>query len=172
MTPDNLIIEDFDFCQYPITRIYPLGGKTVIQIGEPSTESSRKALEDKLFDLQCDYDSMEKERDELSNELESIGDSSSVKADREELQRLEDAFDQIEQSISDFATDADIRPTTNEADNIDMLHEKYTELKKELDEADETIGGMRIDNNALAYTIFRQEQTIAKLEELLAAKEK
>lgn len=166
----NTIIEDYDFSQYPIVRTYKLGDKTVIQIGQPIGLLSWKEIEANLDRLQHDHDLLEKERDELSDELESIGDAATVKADKEELQRLEDAFAQIEQAVSGFATSADIRPTTNEADNIDMLHEKYSVLQNEVEDLTEDIRGLRVDNKILADTVFRQEQTIARLEEKLATK--
>lgn len=167
MTPDKLIIQDFEFQEYLIIRTYKLGDKTVIQIDNEYL--SRNELSDDLDRLQSDYDRLEKEKDELSDELESIGDAATVKANKEELQRLEDVFDQIEQAVSSFATSADIRSTTNEADNIDMLHEKYSALQNEVEDLTEDVRGLRVDNTALADTVFRQEQTIARLEEKLAA---
>ena len=172
MTPDKLIIQDFEFQEYPVDRVYSLGGKMVIQISEPTDGPSNKVLAEKLDSLQHDYDLLEKERDELSDELKSIGSHEQVKSDKDELESLRDSFDQIEQSISSFATNADIRPTTNEADNIDMLHEKYMELQNLAEGLDDEISGLKVDNRALADAVFRQEQTIARLEELLAAKEK
>lgn len=168
MTPDKLIIQDFEFQEYPIVKTYKLGDKTVIQID--NEHLSRNKLSDDLDRLQSDYDALEKEKDELSDELESIGDAATVKAHKEELQRLEEAFDRIEGVISHFAADAGVCLVADDVLNIDTLHEKYLDLKKELDEADEIIGGFRVDNTALAHTIFRQEQTIARLEEKLATK--
>lgn len=172
LTPKNveIVVQDFNFGEYSIERAYKLGDKLMIQVEYLGDEKSAEELQTELDSLQNDYAALEKERDELSRELESIGDAATVKADKEELQRLEDAFNQIEQAVSSFATSADIRPTTNEANNIDMLHEKYMELQNMAESLDDEIGGLKVDNNALCDTIFRQEQTIARLEEQLAAK--
>ena len=144
-----------------------MGEKTVIQIGSPLGETPRQKLVYELEILTQEYDLLAKERDELSDELESIGDAASVKADREDLQRLEDAFDQIEQSVSTFAIDADIRPTTNEADNIDMLYAKYLELRNTITDLTDELGELKVDNRALASKIEDQDETIAYLEKEL-----
>lgn len=63
MTADQLIIEDFDFCQYPIVRLYPLGNKTVIQIGESLYEKPKNVLQSEIDDLEHNLSVIEEEKE-------------------------------------------------------------------------------------------------------------
>jgi hypothetical protein len=40
MTPENILVQDFDFSEYPVIRSYQMGEKTVIQIGSPTRGNS------------------------------------------------------------------------------------------------------------------------------------
>ena len=82
MNLNSLIIEDFDFTRYPITQIYPLADKTVIQIGECSILGLTKkdllakieSLEDKVSEYQEDSGNLESANDELEYKNENLQD--------------------------------------------------------------------------------------------------
>jgi predicted nucleic acid-binding Zn-ribbon protein len=159
MTPDNLIIEDFDFSRYEITRIYPLGGKTVIQIGEPISETPRNTLLSKIDDLEHDYKILEEEKESAESELE--------KAEKElnDLEeKHEEELDKIESSLESAEQFLGIETSER------LIHRRIAELTRKIDEnfQSEKVSGLEIDNNALADTIFRQEQTIANQDQKIA----
>jgi hypothetical protein len=164
MTPDNLIIEDFDFFQYPITRIYPLGGKTVIQIGEPISETPRNALSSKIDDLEHDYKILEEEKESAESELEKAEKELNYLEEKheEELDKIESSLESAEQFLGIETSER-------------LIHRRICELARKIEEnlQSEKVAGLEIDNRALCDTIEKQARIIAKLEEkLLAEKEK
>lgn len=162
MTADQLIIEDFDFCQYPITRIYPLGNKTVIQIGEASCETPRKTLLDEINDLKHDCKIFEEEKESAESELEKA-ESELEKAEKElnsleekhgeELDKIEGALESAEHQLGIDTSSRWIQDRIEEFAVI--LSEKIEELE--------------LDNRALASTITDQNEIIANLEKRLDA---
>jgi len=157
MTADQLIIEDFDFSRYPITRIYPLGGKTVIQIGESLSEKPKKLLLDKIDELEHDLEVAEEEKESAESELE--------KAEKE-LTDTEEKHEEYLHKIDCALESAEfnLKIDTSSRHSYDRISEIAAILSEKIEELEL--------NRALADTIFRQEQTIAKLEEqLLAAQE-
>ena len=70
MNLNSLIIEDFDFLRYPIVRIYPLGSKTVIQIGESPNEKPKSVLQSEIDDLEHNLAVTEEEKENAEKELE------------------------------------------------------------------------------------------------------
>ena len=165
MNPDDLIIEDFNFCQYPIVRLYPLGNKTVIQIGEVSFDKSRSELLDEIDDLNKGISGLEYE----IKELESSGDD--LEAEKEKLnEQIDSAFLLLEENF-DYLPDYSETIGWNITALKDFLNNK-ARSNAEWEELEEKIAGLKIDNRALASTIADQNETIADLtEQLLAAQE-
>lgn len=166
MNPDNLIIEDFDFLQYPITRIYPLGGKTVVQIGESLYEKPKSVLQSEIDDLEHNLAVIEEEKENAEKELE--------KAEKE-LNDLEEQhnkeLDKIENSLESAEQFLGIKTSER------LIHRRITELSDKIEEKfdalKEEISRLRVDNTALAWNIEQQDQALAKLEEnILAAQQK
>lgn len=158
MTPDQLIIEDFDFSHYPIVRVYSLGGKTVIQIGEPLSEKTRKSLFNEIDDLKHDYKVLEREKESAESELE--------KAEKkfDELQeKHEKELDKIEDSLESAEKIFGIKTTER------LIHYRILELARKIEEnfQSEKVSGLEIDNRALCDTIEKQDQIIADLTEKL-----
>lgn len=158
MNPDNLIIEDFDFSRYPIVRIYPLGGKTVIQIGEPLYETPRNLLLDEIEDLKHDYKILEEEKENVEKELE--------KAEKE-LNNLEEQhneeLDKIENSLESAEQFLGIKTSER------LVHRRIAEFARKIEESlqSEKVSGLEIDNRALCDTIEKQDQIILDLTEKL-----
>jgi len=166
MDTTKLIIEDFDFSRYEITRTYPLGNKTVIQIGESLNSSSKSDLEDKIHDLGVDISGLEKEVKELeeaNDDLEEANDDLESKNGK-----LEDQIDDCFLAITDGFTTFLIDYSASLAENISNLD---YHIKKEWlnpDDADEKFAELEIDNRALAHTIERQDLEIQELKRQLS----
>lgn len=158
MTADQLIIEDFDFSQYPIVRIYPLGNKTVIQIGEASYETPRKALLDEIDDLKHDCKIFEEEKESAESELEKAEKELNDIEEKhsEELDKIEGSLESAEQFLGIETSER-------------TIHRRICELARKIDESfqSEKVSGLELDNRALAYTITEQDKTIAELTEKL-----
>lgn len=158
MTPESLIIEDFDFCQFPIVRIYPLGDKTVIQIGESLSEKPIKTLLDEIDDLKHDCKIFEEEKESAESELEKAEKELEDLEDKHdiELSKIECALESAEHKLGVYTSSRWIQDRIEEFAGI--LSEKIEEFE--------------LDNRALASTVEEQNKTIADLEEqLLAAQE-
>lgn len=155
MTPESLIIEDFDFQQYPIVRLYPLGNKTVIQIGEPLYETPRNLLLDEIEDLKHDYKILEEEKESAESELEKAEKELSEVEEKhnEELDKIEDSLDSAEILLDVKTSSRWIQDRIEEFAGI--LSEKIEELE--------------LNNRALASTISDQNEIIADLEKRLDA---
>lgn len=171
MNAENLIIEDFDFARYEIVRIYPLGKKTVIQIGEASYETPRKALLDEIDDLKHDCKIFEEEKESAESELE--------KAEKE-LNDLEDKHEEYLHKIDCAIESAEfnLKIDTSSRHSYDRISEiaakvsqQFESLEEEREHFKEIIRGLEVDNNALCDTITRQDERIIELEKLLAAQE-
>lgn len=158
MNPDNLIIEDFDFSRYPIVRVYPLVGKTVIQIGEPLSEKSKSALQSQIDDLEHNLAVIEKEKESAESKLE--------KAEKE-LNDLEEKhekeLDKIEGSLESAEQFLGIKTSER------LIHRRICELARKIDETfqSEKVSGLEVDNRALCDTIEKQDQIILDLTEKL-----
>lgn len=158
MNPNNLIIEDFDFQQYPVVRVYPLGGKTVVQISEPTSEKNRNQLHDEIETLEEQNSSLEEEIKDLEGENEDL------KKDKDKLdEQLDSAFSALDShEVGELGLQY----------NVDYKASLNENLWKLINLLQEEIGSLRIDNRALASTINEQDKTIADLtEKLLAAQE-
>lgn len=155
MTPESLIIEDFDFQQYPIVRLYPLGNKTVIQIGEASYETPRKALLDEIDDLKHDCKIFEEEKESAESELEKAKKELNDLEGKhgKELDKIEEALESAEHKLGIDTSARWIQDRIEEFAAI--LAEKIEELE--------------LDNRALASTITDQNEIIANLEKRLNA---
>lgn len=159
MNPDNLIIEDFDFSRYPITRIYSLGGKTVIQIDESLSDNPKNVLQSEIDDLKNDLEVIEEEKESAESELE--------KAEKE-LNNLEEKhneeLDKIESSLESAENFLGIKTTER------LIHRRIAEFARKIEEnlQSEKVSGLEIDNRALCDTIEKQDQIIADLTEKLA----
>lgn len=158
MNPDNLIIEDFDFARYEITRIYQLGGKTVIQISEPLSEKPRKTLLDEIDDLKHDCKIFEEEKESAEKELEKAEKELNDLEEKhnEELDKIENSLESAEQFLGIKTSER-------------FIHRRIAEFARKIDESfqSEKVSGLEIDNRALCDTIERQDQTIADLTEKL-----
>lgn len=158
MNPTNLIIEDFDFFRYPITRVYTLGDKTVIQIGESLSEKPKKSLLSEIDDLKHDCKIFEEEKESAESELEKaekeLNDLEEKHA--EELDKIEDSVDSAEQFLGIKTSER-------------LIHRRICELARKIDETfqSEKVSGLEIDNRSLCDTIERQDAIIADLTEKL-----
>lgn len=146
MNPNNLIIEDFDFLQYPIAQTYQLGGKTVIQISEPKVERSRAELLREVDDLKSEVSGLETDVEDLENEVED------TKRKRDELD------DQIDSAFSLLADHFDYFPDYSETIgwNITSLKNFLNNKARsdaEWEELEEKISGLELDNRALCDTV-------------------
>ena len=155
MTADQLIIEDFDFCQYPITRIYPLGNKTVIQIGEASYETPRKTLLDEIDDLKHNCKIFEEEKESAESELEKAEKELNdlEKKHGEELDKIEETLESAEHKLGISTSSRWIQ---------DRIEEFAANVFEQIEE-------LKLDNRALASTITDQNEIIANLEKRLDA---
>lgn len=161
MNPDKLIIEDFDFARYEITRIYPLGDKTVIQIGESSGGSSKSQLEDKIHDLEEEISSLEKQ----NKELEESNDETESKFEKLDNQ-MDESFGLLEELFG-FTPDFGVPMTVNLSDLRDHIN-RQEKSNAQWEDLEEQVAGLELDNRALADTIERQDFKIEALEQELA----
>jgi len=165
MNPTNLIIEDFDFYRYPITRVYILGDKTVIQIEEANYPESRDQLYDKVEDLEEQNSSLEEKIKDLEGENEDL------KKDKDKLdEQLNESFDLLE-SVFGFTRDFHETMQKNLCALKVFLNNK-ARSDAEWEDLEEELRGLQVDNRALASTIDEKDKTISDLtEQLLAAQE-
>lgn len=161
MNQDNLIIEDFDFSQYPVTRIYPLGDKTVIQIGESSNTLSKRNLIIEVEELKDVVSILEKE----NKELEEATDEAQSKFEKLDNQ-MDESFDLLEKLFG-FTPDFGVPMTVNLSDLRDHIN-RQERSKAQWEDLEEQIAGLELDNRALADTIERQDFKIEALEQELA----
>jgi hypothetical protein len=107
MNTGTLIVEDFDFNRYPISRTYPLGDKTVIQISETSAGSTKNSLLDQIEYLEDEirnYEQIKSDLEDSNDELESAN---------EELEfQLNDVFKILENDFG-FTPDFGCSAATN-----------------------------------------------------------
>ena len=161
MNPSNLIIEDFDFQQYPVVRVYPLGGKTVVQISEPTSEKSRNQLHDEIEELEEQNSSLEEEIKDLEGENEDL------KKDKDKLdEQLNGSFELLEE-IFGFTPDFHETMQKNLWALKDFINNR-ARSNAEFERLEEEIAGLQLDNRALASTIDKQDETISDLTEQLA----
>lgn len=167
MNPNNLIIEDFDFSRYPITRIYSLGGETVIQIDESLSDNPKNVLQSEIDDLKDDLADVKKEKESAESELE--------KAEKE-LNNLQENHEEYLHKIDCALESAEfnLKIDTSSRHSFDRISEiaakisqQFESLEEEREDFKETIRGLKVDNTALADTISNQDQIIADLTEKL-----
>lgn len=166
-SPLPVLIEYPDGREEKIEKAYFVTGRTAAIKILIDGEDERANFEYEKKDLNNQISSLEKElsdAESYKDELEDWTDNFDENPDD-----LKARWDAIEEAVGQFAEEAGMCLVSNDAININSLREIYEAKERELKDADETIGEMRLEISAAnkrtkeleAYLELVREQQLA-----------
>ncbi len=160
-SPLPVLIEFPDGEEYPIDKAYCVTGRTAAIKILIDCESEKAKNQYEKDDLNDQIKTLENEVDDLKDckkELEEW--TYNFEGEPKDVKKQWDA---IEESISDFADVAGMSLVANDADNINRLRKSFELRFSELNDADETIGELKLENLAKDKKIKDYEQTLLNI---------
>lgn len=170
----------FGINECPIPVIVEFASGQELEIEKAYRVGGRAAAIKLLIDCETEESDLRKKIEELEGEIENyqseIQDAKDDKDDaEEELEKWTDNFgddpdatktlwDNIEESVRNFAQIAGFSLLSDDSKNIDNLCEKYQDLQIELKEADQIIGELKLENLAAQREIQNLKNKFAIIE--------
>jgi DNA repair exonuclease SbcCD ATPase subunit len=164
--PIPVIVEFTSGQEFGIEKAYRVGGRAAAIKLLINCEAEENSLRGKIEELEREIENYESEiqdarneKDDAEEELEKWTDNFS-----DDLDTTKALWDNIEESVRNFAQIAGFSLLSDDSKNIDNLCEKYQDLETELKEADQIIGELKLENLAAQREIQNLKNKLAAIE--------